>query len=148
VVEAGIDWLEKAMGQSTFPSHYPPLCPPDEAEDANGTVYRITRNDPPIAEDFLSLNELGRRLRHPTASALCRQRGLSVFRNLEDARHHLEAFPALGQYIATGELMPTLGKTLPTPTSERPTHTTWWCYEGVKRQAVFVVIEGRDHVAD
>jgi hypothetical protein len=130
-----------------FPNHYPPDCPPEAAEDAAGAVYRITKTDPPTQEDFLSFHELGMVLRKDTLSARCRSRGLSVYRTLGDARHHLSVFPNGGDYIAGGTLTSAQGQTQPTPASQRPTHTTWWCAEGIDRGERFVVIEGRDNVA-
>ena len=129
-----------------FPNHYPPDCPPGDAEEATGVVYRVTRSDPPTPDDFLSFNELGVRLRKDTPFARCQSRGLSVFRSLADARHLLLAIPATGDYIAEGTLTPERGRTKLTPVHVRPTHTTWWCAEGINLAEGFAVIEGRSDV--
>jgi hypothetical protein len=123
-----------------FPSHYPSGCPPSAAEEAAGVVFRITKGNPPNPDDFLSFHEMGKALQRDTVEARCQYRGLSVFRSLTDASHHLQALPGLGDYIAKGTLTPAKGKTQLTATRKRPTHTTWWCAEGIDRGEGFAVI--------
>jgi hypothetical protein len=128
----------------SFPIEWGP-CPPDDAEPGAGTVYRITRTSELTADDFRSFAELGRK---PPSQPdqLCRSRGLSVYRSVIDARHHLKAFPAGGGCIAEGELTEDHGRTKPTPALDRSTHTTWWCFTGIERHEGFKVIGGREDV--
>lgn len=123
----------------TFPADWPASCPPADAEDAAGAVFRITINDPPKAEDMLSHHETGRL---PNAEP-CLRCGLSVFRNIEDAQHQRRLMPRLGKYIATADLQAYHGKTKLT-TGSQPTHTTWWVYQEVTNRFSFfkVVKEG------
>src|SRR4051812_30019025 len=61
----------------TFPSDWPPGCPPSDSEAADGVVYRIAKSSPPGDDDFLSQSELGRK-----RGDECLRRALSVFRGL------------------------------------------------------------------
>jgi hypothetical protein len=128
-----------------FPDHFPAGCPPQDAAPADGVVYRITKNNPPTPEDFLSFYEEGKQLRGNSPVAQCRSRGLSVYREIEDARHQLAALPALGDHIAEGVLTEQHGVTKLTPT-KRPTHTTWWCFDRINRHSGFKVINGDEDV--
>ena len=116
----------------SFPADWPEGCPPDDAEDANGEVFRIVKSDPPTAADFQSYHEMGMARGYP-----CRRCGLSVFRSRSDAEHASRAFRNLGKVITEGMLLPEHGKTKQTG---RPSHTTWWPYEGVHRVSLFVVV--------
>jgi len=68
----------------------------------------------------------------------CLRRGLSVFRELEDAIHQRRLLPKLGPFIARGDLAADSGKLKPTKGSQ-PTHTTWWVYQDVNRAARFAI---------
>ena len=116
-----------------FPNDWPEDCPPIEAEDAEGVVYRICKKDPPAESDFLSHFETGRMKHAPP----CLRAGLSVLRTIGDARHLARLFPSLGAFIAQGRLRPEHGKTAPTK-GKVPSHSTWWPYDGVERHSVFV----------
>ena len=58
-----------------FPETWPCDCPPQDALDAEGDVFRIVDHDPPIANDLTSHLETGRLPR----AAPCLRAGLSVF---------------------------------------------------------------------
>jgi hypothetical protein len=66
----------------------------------------------------------------------CQARGLSVFREFEDARRFAELYPATGSLIAQAELDESDGKATPTPYSGN-SHTTWWPHEGIERHTKF-----------
>ena len=114
-----------------YPVDWPENCPPPEA--ASGTVYRVCRSNPPAPEDFKSHAELGKQ----SKSSECMRRGLSVFRDGAEARHLTRIFPKLGSLVFRGELVPQHGKIKPTPTRDRPTHTTWWSYPSVDHAQPF-----------
>ncbi|MBC7816999.1 MAG: hypothetical protein IAG10_08940 [Planctomycetaceae bacterium] len=120
----------------TFPNDWPADCPPTDAVDANGVVFRLVQSRPQTAVDFQTHFELGKM---PTAPP-CLRCGLSVFRTPEDAHHQFRAFPKLGRYLASGTLQSEHGKTKLTH-GRQPTHTTWWVSEGVDRPRVFQVVE-------
>lgn len=119
----------------TFPSTWPANCPPRDAVDADGDVFRIVDHDPPATGDFASHMETGKLPKAPA----CLRCGLSVFRELRDAVHQRTLFPRLGRWIAKGTLAMDHGRTKLT-TGKLPTHTTWWACEGVDRAALFTVV--------
>ncbi|WP_022652459.1 hypothetical protein [Aquaspirillum serpens] len=116
-----------------FPSSWPQGCPPDDAEAADGQLFRVAKSYPPTAEDFMSHEELGKKSTGPQ----CLRVGLSLFRTLDDAEHLTQLFPKLGQYVMRGQLQPCHGVLKLTPSNRHPTHTTWWPYEGVDRAEPF-----------
>ena len=131
------------MADLTF-SGYPENCPLPEADDCGGGVFRVTKNDPPSDEDFLSQHELGFVPKYtPTAARACKARSLSVYKVIEDARHHVKVFAAHGTYIAAATLTPDRGKIMPTPPADgsRPSHCEWWCADGQDRRGGFVILE-------
>lgn len=118
-----------------FPDNWPENCPPEDADDAAGIVYRIVKNVPPLPEDLATHFETNR-LRNAPACLRC---GLSVFREVRDVVHQRLLLPKLGEFIASADLKPEHGKAKLTPGTQ-PTHTTWWAYEGVQRANLFVVM--------
>lgn len=119
-----------------FPSDWPSDCPPPDAVDASGTVYRLAKSSPASSVDFQTHHETGKLLDAPA----CLRRGLSVFRDRSDAQHQFRAYPRLGRYLAEGTLAPECGVTKLT-TGRFPSHSTWWVYEGVDRARLFQVVE-------
>lgn len=118
-----------------FPTDWPDNCPPLDAEDADGIVFRLVKNDPPQEKDLESHHESGRLPKAPP----CLRCGLSVFRELRDAAHQRHLLPKLGKWIARAALQAEHGKIKPTPT-KIPTHATWWAYDGVQRSQLFAVV--------
>jgi hypothetical protein len=118
-----------------FPSDWPENCPPADALDADGTVYRLVRHEPPQDSDLATHRELGRLPQAPS----CLRCGISVFRELRDAVHQRQVFPKLGNLIAKTTLQADHGKTRLTE-GRQPTHTTWWAYAGVNRASLFAVL--------
>lgn len=104
-----------------FPKNWPADCPPLDAKDAEGTVYRIAKSNPPLAAELATHHEMGRAVGAPA----CLRCGLSVFRDFADAVHSRRLFPKLGGFIASANLRPEHGKTKIT-VGRFPTHTTWW----------------------
>ena len=119
-----------------FPDNWPANCPPQDAVDAAGDVFRIVKSDPPVAPDLASHFETGKLPNAPP----CLRCGLSVFREVRDAVHQRTLFPKLGRWIARGSLASEHGKTKLT-SGHQPTHTTWWAYQGVNRAALFAVVQ-------
>lgn len=119
-----------------FPTDWPANCPPQDAIDADGVVFRLVRNDPPQHKDLESHHESGRIPKAPP----CLRCGLSVFRELRDAAHLRHLMPKLGKWIAQATLQANHGKTKLTK-GQQPTHTTWWAYDGVQRSTLFTIIQ-------
>ncbi len=135
-----------------FPADWPQGCPPPDAVDACGDVFRNVKTIPPTIEDFTSHAERGTCLKAPQ----CLRVGLSVFQRALDAMHNAELFPRLGEHVAKATLAPSHGKTKATPSKDKPSHTTWWPYADIDRAALFsqsgdaatsVEPGERDHVA-
>lgn len=118
-----------------FSANLPDNCPPQEAIDAEGKVYRVCLQNPPLQRDFQNHAELGKQ----SNGDQCMRHGLSVFRNYAEAHHLTLLFPKLGKLVLGGELTPKEGKVKPTPAKARPSHTTWWPYEGIERSANFKI---------
>ena len=94
--------LKTAM---TFPVDWPPCCPPDGAPEASGTIFRLVKNSPPVAADFVSVFEMEKQKRKPRVfpdDLQCQARGLSVYRTFVDAETHQGVYQNLGDYIASG----------------------------------------------
>ena len=122
-----------------FPTDWPPGCPPQDATDADGEVFRIVKHEPPNDEDLASHLETGRLQKAPA----CLRCGLSVFREIRDAVHQRHLIPKLGTLIAQATLRAEHGKTKLT-SGMQPTHTTWWAYEGVNRARLFSIVRDED----
>lgn len=140
---------DRAMLDSSFPPDLPCGCPPEGAVPTEGVVYRMTMSEPPQSGDFLSFFELGRP-RPKKPHDLCKYFGLSVYRDLKDARVHQRRFPGTGRFVSIGVLMPERGVEKLTPSPDRETHTTWWFFQGMTgedRMAGFVVIHENEDVA-
>lgn len=118
-----------------FPPDWPDGCPPDDAVDAGGKVYRIVANNLPAADDLKSYEELGT----PARGSECRRRAISVFDSKAAARHRLDLSPHLGIAVAKATLSPEHGKQK--LTSRQSGHIAWWCAEGVDRVALFTEVE-------
>jgi hypothetical protein len=99
-------------------------------------VFRVVKAAELGPSDFLSLQEMGRRVR---AHQKCQAAGLSVYDDRRDAALCREKYPSLGKRIAQGILESEHGKLKPTPTDGN-SHTTWWPYEGVVREKLFKVV--------
>jgi hypothetical protein len=100
-----------------FPDTWPSNCPPQDALDAEGTVFRIVDHNPPATGDFLTSFETGA---FPSRPA-CLRCGLSLHRLLADAIHTKTKYPKLGSRIAQGPLAKEHGKTKHTG---QASHTT------------------------
>ena len=122
-----------------WPDFYPANCPPAEAEPASGTVYRLVRNDPPQAEDFLSTwEEFPGRFPEPTIQIS----GTSVYKDPQDIERLKNRVRHLrNRKTAEGELNSTLGFIQRTKGREK-SHHTWWIPIGAEPRLVFTVISG------
>jgi hypothetical protein len=117
-----------------FAEGWPADCPPTDAIDAAGVVFRIVDHEPPTTADFVTHFESGRMRGAPP----CLRCGLSVFREFRDAIHQRRLFPKIGGLVAQGTLSAEHGKTRLT-TGRLPTHTTWWSYATVVRASLFSI---------
>lgn len=140
-----------AIPQQQFDPGYPANCPPPEAEDANGTVYRLVHQQPPDPTDFRTHAELKLA---PRADP-CERCGLSVYARETDAvAKYLEVVgrfgkegTKIGRLVAQLVLNPSHGRILATPNQRtHDSHHTWWPYSGSDRLSCFdQIVEDASH---
>ena len=112
-----------------WPPDFPDDCPPDQAAPANGTCYRIVKNNPPESSDFISVYHQNRTRAEKEISYgrrnKCETMGLSVFTNKSHAVECAQQYPKIGDKIATLALTFASGKMTQTG-SAFDSHNTWW----------------------
>lgn len=108
-------------------------CPPNDADALPLKAYRVVSECPPISSDFMSWVEEGKK---GPPGRECECRGISLFLDLRDAKHHIALF-GMKSHIAEGEIPATSGKAKKTATNNFPSHITWWPNNGVKREQFF-----------
>lgn len=111
-------------------------CPPADAETAAGTVYRIVKDTQLQPDDFVTAEEAKTWL----GKDPCLRKGLSLFRNKDEACVHADNYQRLGRYLAIGTLISDYGRTKMTLGSQ-PSHTTWWPTAEMDRRLPFGTVE-------
>ena len=116
-----------------WPEDFPENCPPEHTPHANGTYYRIVKNDPPEPSDFVSLYHLNRNraeieIRRGKRTQ-CETMGLSVYKERIHATECAQQYPKLGDMIAHLFLTPPSGKAIQTGRG-LDSHNTWWKARG------------------
>jgi hypothetical protein len=108
-----------------WPSHFPAQCPPAQAAEVSGSIYRFINGRAPLSKDFLSHYE-----RDPGkewGNTECNARGLSVLRSIEDCAQMRKGVPAMRKKrIAVGTLSGGVGLIAKTPSNTCEGHCTWW----------------------
>jgi hypothetical protein len=105
---------------SDFPEYYPEQCPPCDAKDVEGIIFRFTARNTPHQRDFISFYEL--KIRDD-----CQSMGLSVFLSLEDCDEMKKKVPSMRKKkIASANLNNNYGKFANTPSTNSKRHMTWW----------------------
>jgi len=108
-----------------WPDHYPEKCPPDDAENVSGVVYRFTNRTNPKHRDFLSYYEL--KPAKDWGKKACQARGLSVYTSEEDCKTAISLVPALKKKkLCIAELGSESGVIAPTPSKNNYNHKTLW----------------------
>jgi hypothetical protein len=134
-----------------WPAGFPLGCPPPDAVQASGTVYRVVYSDPPIADDFKPWIEENWHVTdehgNPKAWAI------SVSDILTDAqataegmrlREQARRVPGLrARMIAVGSLRAEFGMMKPTPSRKNLSHRSWWLCVGVDPSRAFKVVPVR-----
>ncbi len=128
-----------------WPADFPEDCPPEQAISADGTYYRIVRNDPPEPSDFVSVYHLDRRraevvIRNGRRTQ-CETMGLSVYADRNDAAACARRFKNIGDKIARVTLTPESGKILKTE-GGYPSHYTWWKELSFEASSSVQLVEG------
>ena len=132
------------MTTVNWPSFFPPKCPPTEAKDASGEVFRLVYTAPPSVKDFESYAEM----RPKEFMGNCEASGLSVFTAKSDALRLVKRVQALakqgkpvpsGDLVASANLLPQAGKLMHTPRNGN-SHHTWWAPDGFDHAEAFKVV--------
>ncbi len=125
-----------------WPPHIPDGCPPPDAPDASGVVYRLVGSDGPSYDDLLPkvLEEPERDYQ----GMECLAAGLSVYRKRKDLSR-LFSYPTFRNrtmLVAQAQLSPAHGKLKATPPKKiRNSHHTWWWPVGVDPVHVFTLAD-------
>lgn len=108
-----------------WPNDFPAQCPPADAMQLSGIVFRFINGRSPTEKDFWShyeRNPVGDWSRNP-----CIARGLSVVRTTEDCGIMREGIPALRKKeIAVANIDTQVGPIANTPSGNCLGHFTWW----------------------
>ncbi|WP_320055765.1 hypothetical protein [Desulfuromonas thiophila] len=124
-----------------WPDHYPEKCPPVDAEDVSGLVYRFTNRANPKHKDFLSYYEL--KPDEDWGDKDCQARGLSVYTTEDDCRAASAAVPALRKKkLCAARLSTKAGVIAPTPSRNNCNHKTLWSlFSAEELSELFVPLE-------
>lgn len=126
----------------TFPSHYPPNCPPKPHDEMCGTYYRVVKNgNKSDTMHFKSHYEANLRVRLESTKA-CSRRALSIFRIYEVAVNLSKQFPNIGEYIACLNLKGGHGVVREESYRSFKSHHNWWVPNGVSAQSFCSNIKG------
>lgn len=125
----------------SWPAHLPQDCPPPEAQDALGEVFRLVDHSSPHPHDFRSWREMNMGKELPQGVTECQACGLSVYRDQEDANRVIRRVPRFRQAkVAYGLLRPDFGKLLSTPSKTSKSHHTWWVLADAEPWNVFQIV--------
>nr|WP_320049639.1 hypothetical protein [uncultured Desulfuromonas sp.] len=114
-----------------WPEHYPEKCPPAEAKNVSGQVYRFTNRSSPKCKDFLSYYDL--KPEKDWGSKACQARGLSVYTTVEDCETAVAAVPALRRKkLCVAVLSADTGVIAHTPSNNHYNHKTLWSLVGAE----------------
>lgn len=123
---------------NTFASYVPKDCPPRNAvsidiEDA----YRLTLNDPPQSDDFLSHVESKKRFPPDKTCEAC---AVSLFLNYEDIKNTKKKVPAYKNkgYVAKGIVYKNTGVVSP---PSKTSHVNWWIFKGTSVHHFFQTVK-------
>lgn len=104
---------------------FPPKCPPERAEPASGSIFRLVSRATMKPKDFLSYKELNPHKNYEGKE--CQSCGLSVFRTQEDCSKAKATIPALRKkHVAAADLRDPVGLYAATPSYNTGNHHTWW----------------------
>jgi hypothetical protein len=111
-------------------------CPPETAKNKDiEPVYRLTLNNPPIEDDFLSHIESDKQ--YPKGED-CLAASVSVYKDKEDVIKQKKKIPAYKRngFIAKGSIRTSSGVV---HESNSSSHVEWWLYKGQKVSHLFKI---------
>lgn len=96
-----------SSAEREWPSHFPPACPPADAEDLSGIVYMLIASDPPTPKDM----ECAIERRSCIGKPECLRASLSCNRDLGHLEQSRLVSPRLKDHIiGVAKLEPEHGK--------------------------------------
>lgn len=123
-----------------WPDWYPEGCPPEGYTPRELFVYRCAETKPHSNKDFVPHYQ---REEKDWGKKLFDSCGLSCFtewKDVVDLKNKLPKFKC----IISGTILKEMGVVAETPSKRRPSHVTWWVYEGVEAHRLFTVCEEGD----
>lgn len=134
-----------SAGNYHWPQDMPTGCPPPEATEADLTVYRLVKFNPPEPVDFDRPIDKPRR-QPPEPEELCGLCALSVFADPADVPIAREFIPGFSKRLAAeGRITPDHGVIAHTPTTVNAallqSHHDWWVPIGVDPMPAFSVVD-------
>lgn len=100
----------------------PASCPPDDAQECNGTFYRIAHGDPATSSDFFSQRKMNPDKLFSGIDE-CTLRSISIFSDYDETSKKLKLPKFKKASIAKVELKPDDGLIKKT---FGPHHYSWW----------------------
>jgi hypothetical protein len=123
-----------------WPSYFPKDCPPHNALDTSGIVYRIIKEEIPQERDFFSWREENKDQACPSTVTECQACGLSVYTDKNDAEQTIRRIPRFKKSrIAIGTLTSGMGMMANTPSRTSKSHHTWWTSKDIEPWTQFQV---------
>lgn len=116
--------LNRGATLYSWPNHFPLQCPPPEATELSGQIFRFINGPAPVDWDFLSHYE-----RRPAGEwgDACKARGISVVRTYEDCQIMRAGVPALRKKrLAVASIESSVGLISNSPSGTCQGHCTWW----------------------
>ena len=115
----------------------PANCPPAAAIDGPMHFFRLSRGDPPVANDFLTAEE---RNALPNADQ-CLRKAVSSHTDRRDSEKLRRMVKFFAQHVVCAGTVPHgAGKLLATPSYDYPSHWSWWPPAGMARHTFFAVV--------
>jgi hypothetical protein len=132
-----------------YPIIFPTNCPPDDAKDAEGIVYRVVRKSPPKKlshKDYISYRESQPNRIWDDGGCECCRCAVSVITEYEEIPILLDLLFGFipgkrTSSVTRGCLNPNLGVMRHSPRDGMDSHHDWWVPEGVDPSSVFEYIE-------
>ncbi|HVV77155.1 MAG TPA: hypothetical protein VHC43_14075 [Mycobacteriales bacterium] len=111
---------------TSWPDSFPEGCPPGDAVEAVGQMYRLVDSSPPSSSDFASHAEqlAAGTIKKRRWADDCAAAGVSVYSDVTAVETvRLSAGPLRKKMVAIGDLS---GSGVMKQTGATPSHHTWW----------------------
>lgn len=130
------------MVKYSFPSHYPPNCPPQPHNEECGTYYRLVKNDNKLDSAHFKSHYEAKIREDLESTKACSRRAVSMFKEYEEAVNLSKQFPSIGKYIACLNLTGGHGVVCEENYCSFNSHYNWWVPINVNAHDFCSHIEG------